>query len=131
MANDRPKMKSVVRLAALVAIPLGALGSIGFMLHVGQRNESRLLLALFTGWVLAPFIVLTWCHVPAERWSESARAALHFVTLVLVLGSLAIYGYVALGPPRAKPAFFFLMIPLASLTLIALVAAMRTKNEKG
>ena len=123
-------MKSVVRLAALVAIPLGALGSIGFMLHVGRRNESRLLLALFTGWVLAPFIGLTWCHVPAKRWSDSARAALHFLTLVLALGSLAIYGYVALGPPRAKPAFFFLVIPPASLTLTALVAAMRTKNEK-
>lgn len=123
-------MKSVVRLAALVAIPLGALGSIGFMLHVGRRNESRLLLTLFMGWVLAPFIALTWCHVPAKRWSESARAVLHFMTLVLALGSLAIYGYVALGPPRAKPAFFFLVIPPASLTLIALVAAMRTKNEK-
>jgi len=123
-------MKSVVRLSALVAIPLAALGSIGFMLHVGQRNESRLLMALFTGWVLAPFIALTWCHAPAKRWSESARAALHFMTLVLALGSLAIYGYVALGPPRAKPAFFFLVIPPASLILIALVVAMRTKNEK-
>ena len=58
------------------------------------------------------------------------QAVLHFMTLVLALGSLAIYGYVALGPPRAKPAFFFLVIPPASLTLIAVVAAMRTKNGK-
>ena len=84
----------------------------------------------FNNTELAPFIALTWCHAPAKRWSESARAALHFMTLVLALGSLAIYGYVALGPPRAKPAFFFLVIPPASLILIALVVAMRTKNEK-
>jgi hypothetical protein len=38
---------------------------------------------------------------------------------------LAIYGNVALGRPRAQPAFSFLVVPLASWGLIATVALIR------
>jgi hypothetical protein len=48
---------------------------------------------------------------------------LYSVMLVLTLGSLAIYGDVAFGPPRAKPAFAFLVVPLSSWLLIAIVVA--------
>jgi hypothetical protein len=37
------------------------------------------------------------------------------------LGSLAIYGAVALGLSRAKPAFVFLLVPPASWLLTAIV----------
>jgi hypothetical protein len=46
---------------------------------------------------------------------------LHSLMLVLTLGSLAIYGEVAFGPPRAKPAAVFLMVPLASWLIMAVV----------
>lgn len=120
----------ILRAVALITVPVAAIGSVFFMLHVGQRNPSRLLLALFVGWVLAPFLALAWCHATANRWSAFAQVALHFVTLLLAFSSLLVYGYVAFGPARAQPAFFFLVLPLASLVLIALVAALRVKKNE-
>jgi len=60
------------------------------------------------------------------------RTALYTITLALTLGSLAIYGNVAFGPPRPKPAFAFLMVPLASWLAIAFVvptAAMLSRRR--
>jgi hypothetical protein len=47
---------------------------------------------------------------------------LYSITLVLTLGSLAIYVYDAWRPPKAQAAFVFVVIPLASWLLIAIVA---------
>jgi hypothetical protein len=57
----------------------------------------------------------------AKRWSVLTRAALYTVMLVLTLGSLALYGDVAFGPPRAKTALVFIVVPPASWLLIAIV----------
>jgi len=54
---------SVLSGAALIALLVGAVGSVGLMLRAGHRNPSRLLIVLFTFWVLSPFIALvlaTW-----------------------------------------------------------------------
>jgi ACR3 family arsenite efflux pump ArsB len=99
------------------------------MLRVGHRNPSRLLLMLFTGWVLAPFLVLAWCHAMSKRCSDSAQAVLHRVSLLLALCSPLIYGYVAFGPALAKPAFFFLVTPFVSLVLIAFFAVLYTRKK--
>lgn len=46
--------------------------------------------------------------------------------LAVALGSLIIYGAVALGPPRPQPAAYFLLVPLGSwllgLAAVSLVA---------
>ena len=107
--------------AALIAVLAGALGSVGLMLHAGHRNPSRLLLVLFALWVLSPFIALVLANMVSKRWPVLTRAALYTVMLVLTLGSLAIYGDVALGPPRTKAAFVFVVVPPASWLLIAIV----------
>ena len=111
----------LLRAAALIAVLAGAAGSLGLMLHAGRRNDSRILLVLFTIWVLSPFVALVLAYVVSKRWSVLTRATLHSVMLVLTLGSLAIYGDVALGPPRAKTAFVFVVVPPASWLLIAIV----------
>src|SRR5712691_4338173 len=110
----------VLRAVALIAVVAGAVGSVGLMLHAGKRTP-RLLLVLFTIWVLSPFVALAWANVVSKRWSVLIRATLYGVTLVLTLGSLAIYGDVALEPPRAKTAFVFVVVPPASFLLIAIV----------
>jgi len=104
---------------AMIAVAIGAVGSTGLMFRVGHRNNSRILLLLFTIWVLSPFVALAVANVVSKRWSVVTRAALYSLMLVLTLGSLAAYGNIALGPPRAKPAFIFLVVPLASWLLIA------------
>jgi hypothetical protein len=91
------------------------------MLRAGHRNPSRLLLVLFALWVLSPFIALVLANMVSKRWSVLARATLYTVMLVITVGSLAIYGDVALGPPRTKAAFVFVVVPSASWLLIAIV----------
>jgi hypothetical protein len=110
----------LLRAAALIAVLAGAAGSVALMLHAGRRNDSRVLLVLFTIWVLSPFVALVVADVVSKRWSVLTRATLHSVMVVLTLGSLAIYGDVALGPPRAKTAFAFVVVPAASWLLIAI-----------
>src|SRR5882757_9152737 len=107
-----------VRAIALMAVWLGAAGSVGFMLYAGRRNSSKLLLVLFAGWVVSPFVVFVVASVFSSRWSAVTRGTLYWTTIVVALGSLAIYGDVALGHPREKTAFLFLVIPPASWLII-------------
>ena len=110
-----------LRRAALIALAAGAAGSVGLMLRAGHRQNSRLLIGLFTFWVLSPFMALIVANVVSRRWQVLTRATLYIVMLVVTLATLAIYGYVALGPPRAKKAAVFVVVPPASLLLIAIV----------
>ena len=130
----KPAHLDLLRKAALLAVPASALGSLGFTLWVGQRNDSRILLVLFMLWVSSPFIALGWVGLASQRWAAPGRTILHVLILALALGSLVIYGESALGPPRAKPAFIFLVVPLVSWLLIAMVVplvALRSgKNEE-
>jgi hypothetical protein len=127
---------AVLRAAALIAVLAGAVGSVGLTLHAGRRNDSRILMVLFALWVLSPFMALILANAVSKRWSVHTRATLYSVMLVLTLGSLAIYGVVALGPPRAKTAFVFVVVPPASWLLIAIVVPMaalisRTRSRRG
>ena len=122
VSRGRPErgFLGLLHAAALIAVLAGAAGSLGLMLHAGRRNDSRILLVLFVIWVLSPFVALVLADVVSKRWSALTRATLHSVMLVLPLGSLAIYGDVALGPPMAKTAFVFVVVPPASWLLIAI-----------
>lgn len=93
------------------------------MLRAGRHGRSLALLALFTIWVLSPFVALAWAHMISKRWPAPARAKLSIVSLVVPLASLAIYADAALGPPRAKPASTFLLVPAASWLPIAIVVS--------
>src|SRR6202795_3161101 len=106
--------------AALIAVLAGSVGSVGLMLRAGHRNPSRLLLVLFALWVLSPYIALVLANMVSKRWAVLTRASLYTVMLVLTVGSLAAYGVVALGPPRPKTAFIFVVVPPASWLLIAI-----------
>jgi len=92
----------------------------GLMLRVGHRNPSRILLTLFGIWVLSPFLALVWASLVSKRWPALTRTTLYVMMLFLALASLASYADVAFGPPRVKPAFVFLVVPLASWLLIAI-----------
>ena len=125
VSRGRPEggFLALLRAAALIAAVTGAAGSVGLMLWVGHRNPSRILLVLFAIWVLSPFMALLLANMVSKRWSVITRVTLHCVMLVLTLGSLAIYGYVVLRPTGSKPAFVFLVVPLGSWLLIAIVVS--------
>ena len=113
----------LLRAAALIGLLVGAAGSLGLMLYAGRRQNSKILVLLFAIWVLSPFIALVGANLVSRRWTVPARAALYGVMLVLTLASLAIYGGVAFGYVTAKAGFVFLVVPLASWLLIAIVVA--------
>jgi hypothetical protein len=106
----------------MIVVLGGAGGSIALMLRVGRRNSSQMLLVLFGIWVLSPFVALVFANLISKRWPVLTQTMLYSVMLVLTLGSLGIYANVAFGAPRAKPAFVFLVVPLASWLLIGMTA---------
>ena len=109
-----------LRTAALIALLVGAGGSIGLLLRAGQRTP-RLLLVILIIWVLSPFMALVLADVISKRWPVLTRATLYSATLVVTLGSLAIYGYDALRPRKAQAAFWYVLVPPASWLLILVV----------
>jgi len=123
VSRGKHESLGLLRAAALTAVLAGAVCSVGLMLYAGRRNNSRLLLVLFALWVLSPFVVLVFANVVLKRWPVLTRATLYSLMLVLTVGSLAAYGVVALGPPRAKAAFVFVVVPPASWLLIAIVVS--------
>jgi hypothetical protein len=117
----------LLRTVALIAMVAGAGGSLGLMLRAGQRTP-RLLLVLFTIWVLSPFVALLWANMVSKCWSDLTRATLYCVTPVITLGSLAIYSeLVVVRPHGSANAFLFVIVPPASwvfMTLVVLTAAL-------
>src|SRR2546421_1965012 len=113
---------SVFRGIALTVTLAGAAGSLACMFHVGSRQRSLLLIALFTFWVASPFVGLLSAAIVSTRWPSPTRVTLYSAMLVITIGSLAIYGRVAFGAPMAKPASMFLIVPLASWVVIAMAA---------
>ena len=110
----------LLRAGARIAVVAGAVGSVGLTLRAG-RSTPRLLLVLFVLWVLSPFVALAWANMVAKRWSVLTRAMLYCVTLVVTLGSLAIYGSVVLPPVGSPRAFLFVVVPPGSWLLITIV----------
>ena len=111
---------SLLRAVALIAVVAGAVGSGGLMLRAG-RSTPRLLLVLFVIWVLSPFVALAWANMVSKRWTVLTRATLYCVTLVITLGSLAIYGGVVLTSAGSPRAFVFVVVPAGSWLLMAIV----------
>src|SRR5436305_321840 len=87
-----------LRIAALIAVLAGAVGSVGFLLRAINRNPSQLLVVLLAIWVLSPFVALLGANVASKRWSVPTRVTLYGVMLVVTLSSLAIYVADALWP---------------------------------
>jgi hypothetical protein len=118
--SSRHGVIDLLRAGALAAVVIGAVGSVGLMMWVGHRNPSRLLLALFFIWDVSPFVGLVLAVVVSKRWSVITRATLYGLMLIVTLGSLALYGDVVLRP-RPQPAARFLLVPLGSWLLMAIV----------
>ena len=124
--RGRPEsgLLGLLRVAAIIALTIGVAGSLVFMFRAGQHSP-RLLLILFIFWVIAPFAVLLWANMASMRWSALTRWTLYCVTMIVTLGSLAIYGnWIDLRPPGSANAFLFVAVPPLSLLFIILVVPM-------
>ena len=114
----------LLRTVALIALAVGAMGSLVFMFREGQHTP-RFLLVLFTIWVLSPFAALLWANTLSKRWSLPTQVTLYCVMLLVALGSLAIYGeWVDVKPAGSANAFLFVAVPPVSLLFITIMVSM-------
>jgi hypothetical protein len=121
-----------MRVAALVAVLAGAVGAIGLWIYAA-KHPPPLIIALFVVWVLSPFVILGIGHVVAKRWSPGTQKALYWVTLIIALATLVIYGDDAIAHRTTHPAFVYVAVPPASwlVTIAAvLIAALMAKRIK-
>ncbi|MEE2897703.1 MAG: hypothetical protein VX815_04460 [Gemmatimonadota bacterium] len=109
------------RRAALVSVLVGAAGSVGAVLITGQGRDQRLLMGIMAVWVFAPFAALVLAHRLAKGWSLTTRTALHYLMLVLALGSMVLYMGDTVREAGGQNAFVFVVVPLVSWVLMVLV----------
>lgn len=129
---------AVVRTVSVIVLIVGAAGSLLFMFRAGQQTP-RLLLILFTLWVLAPFAALFWATMTSKRWPSVTRGTLYGVSLIVALSSLAIYSeLIDIKPVGSANAFLYVIVPPLSLILgaiavliAALISGRRSRRENG
>lgn len=66
----------------------------------------------------------------STRWSVLTRTTLYWVMLLVALGSVALYADVALRPPKSTPAARFVMVPVGSWLLMAIVISIAAFASK-
>ena len=110
---------SAGRVLACALLLGAAIASLVFMIRTGGRNPSFLLLAMFTAWVLSPFVGAGALVAASKRFSTVSQAGAIAVALVNVLGSLLVYGG-SIPLRNVRPAFPYLVVPFASWVLLVL-----------
>jgi uncharacterized membrane protein len=118
-----------LRSAALVAVVLGGIGSIGLLRHA-QQHPPPLVIVGFVIWVLAPFVILGGANLLSSRWPVSVRKTLFIVTVLVAITSLGIYFDDNLAHRTAKPAFVYVATPPATVLLSALVVGVALLARK-
>jgi len=118
----------ILHITFLIVVICGAMGSLYFTLHSGRYNKSVLLILLFVIWVLSPFAALAAATIVSKLWPTLIRMTLYSLVLILTIGSLITYSGI-IKPPGSKPAFVFLVVPLISWLLIAILFRLLRKRK--
>jgi hypothetical protein len=120
--NPKNDSKTVrfFHMIAVLTVLAGAGSSIGFTIYTGRHNPSVILILLFTGWVVSPFIALLLINTVSRRSELFNRLILYSLMMFLTLGSITIYSGLW-SPPGAKTAFVFLVVPLLSWSLMGAI----------
>ncbi len=119
MADKKTFHQNFLRITALIVALVGAAGSLYFMFNAGRKQPSVILLGLFTGWVLSPFIGLAILNKIINRRKAVGRGAFYWMMIILTICSLIVYSG-ALNTPETKNAFVFLVFPIISWFIIVI-----------
>ncbi len=130
MKDEMGGARTGLRLCALIALVIGAAGSLAFWIHAA-KHPPPLLILLFVAWVLSPFVVLGIGHVVAKRWAPSTRTALYWVTLLVTVASIVIYADDAVSHRTAHPAAVYVMVPPASWVVSVVAVGLGAWMAKG
>jgi peptidoglycan/LPS O-acetylase OafA/YrhL len=118
---------NLLRIIALIVLFVGAIGSLVLLFNSGRDQKSIVLIVLFTGWVLSPFIGLFIADMISKRWLPKTRITIYLLIIFITLASLLFYSG-ALNVPGTKPAFKFLMVPLISWVLMLIFVPIKRKR---
>jgi hypothetical protein len=124
MKSEHDSNRRFMGLVAPVLIVMSALASLYFIGLAGQHQQSILLIAAFTIWLLLPFIGLLWINKRAASWPLRQKAQLHWIMVIVAISSLIVYAF-RLKPQNAKPAFTFLVFPFLSWVIIIIFLSIR------
>jgi hypothetical protein len=83
-------------------------------------------------WIGFPFVVMVLIDMRAKRWSEWRQRVLRSVIISVTGLSLIFYAYAAFGPPRDRPAPYFVSIPpleLLAMAVALVVTAMISRRQ--
>ena len=115
-------------MATRFAILAAASCAVICVLVAGRRNSSSLLITLFVLWVFAPFAVLALLVKSSRSWARGKQALLQRLSLVVCAASVSVYAVVAFVAEVSKPAFWFLVTPMASLCVIVVAYLVRLRH---
>lgn len=121
-----------LRSAALIAVVVGAISSIGLWRRAPQHPPALLAL-LFVIWILAPFAIMGAANLFSPRWPRPVQVTLCFVTLLATTASIAIYLDDHIAHRTTHPAAVWVAVPPASVIISAIaiaVAALMAKRKK-
>ncbi len=130
MTDKKNSNQTFLRTPALIVALVGAVGSLYFMFNASRKQNSIVLLGLFTVWVLSPFVGVFISNKISKRWTVITRSLLYWLIIILTIGSLVAYSG-AFNTPQTKNAFIFLIVPLISwiLLIVAFLTARRLSQK--
>src|SRR4051794_13716558 len=120
MTEKKKFNRNFLPMLAVIVTVIGAAYSLYFMFNMGRNQKSILLIVLFTGWVLSPFVGLFIANKVYSHWKPSARVSLYWLMIILTIGSVVAYSG-AFNTPQTKPASTFLIVPFIAWLLILTV----------
>ena len=112
MTSQPMTRPSLLTTSATVALTTGAAGTLT-MLLVSARNSPAILIFLYTGWVLLPYVALAFGRRRMTLRSAEAATVMHVASLLVVGVVLTAYVLAAMLPQAPRPAAVFLLVPLA------------------
>ena len=118
-----------LRLVARIFVSAGAIGSLYLMFNASRDQKSILLIAFFTAWILSPFAGFFITDKYSHRWTFIAHAFFYWLIIITTIGSLAAYSG-AFNTPTTKNAFVFIVTPLISWVLIAIVILIARRHSR-
>jgi len=115
-----------LQIIAFLAALAGAIISLIFTLHAGQKNKSVFLPLLFVIWVESPYVALIFANAKFRNYPTKRRIVLYVWMILLSIASLIGYSGI-LSPADAKPAAVFLIVPLISWVAFGIVILISKK----
>ena len=109
---------------------IAAVASLRVMYSVGSNQQSILLIALFTGWVLSAFFAMLVVNLVSSRLNDKPQLLAHILIIILNLASVVAYSGV-FSIPDTRPAAIFLIVPLGTWVVIGIGFLVLKKQLQG